>query len=303
MELDENNIFYLYKQSKDLTAIYTLTTKYKLFNTYRKLIEDFENENNIDSFKICDIQDKELSEFVRDSVHLNGIIDFKDREWNMESIDQEKAYFNYRKCKYLNGVLGKITDFRQVEKMIKDENGLSIPAIYKIRNLNFSNVDKNKLKILNKLNCYHDYNVYPSVELDFLSANGVLFDVIEGCWGSMTNADNKIDLIFPDSFKQKDEHRVRIYARYIGNCNSHHLTEKVYMKGDKEYFENIACFTDVNESTYRHFEDKNEGFVTYKKKSNRHFAHFSSFVTACQRVNCIEQLFKFEFDKSSLAAG
>jgi len=295
MELDEKNEFYLYKKTKDINTIYTLHAKYKLVNEYKKLVEEFESENNIDSFKICDIADKELSEFVTDSVHINGIVDFNDKTWNMESIDQEKAYYNYHKCKYLNGVLGKITDFRQVSVMIKDENNLSIPAIYKVRNFNFSKVDKNKLKILNKLNCYHDYNVYPSVELDFLSAHGVTFDVIEGCWGART-LDTKLEIIFPESFIPKDEHKVRMYSRYVGNCNSHFLNEKVFLKGDKEYFENIACFTDVKNSSYHYYEDRKEGYVRYNKKSNRHFAHFAAFVTSCQRINCIEQLFNFDFD-------
>lgn len=293
MELDEKNDFYLYEKStKNISTIYTLQTKYTLPNPYRDVVSEFEKAYNIKSFKICDIHDKELSEFVRQAVHYNRVINFKPKEWNTELIDQEKCYYNYHKNEYVVGVLGKITDYREVSEMIRDDkNEFYIPALYKVRNFNFSNVDPHKRKILEKLNSYHDYNVYPSCELHFLLDIGVSFDVIEGCWGTQENLYN--DIVFPEEFKQKDKYNVSYYAKYVGSCNSQHLTNRVFLKGSKEYLQNIQCYVDAK---IQYEKYGTEGFIEYKKEYNRHFSHFTAFVTASARITAIQQLFLFNYD-------
>jgi hypothetical protein len=293
-KLDMENTFYLYKKTKDITTIYTLNAKYTINSEYRKLVNKFEEDYNIDSFKICDIKDKGLSEFVSDSVHYNDVMDFKPKADGTKHIDQKKAYFNYHKCEYLNGgVLGKITDFRQVDEMLKGKDGkLSIPAIYRVNNFNFSGVEIDKLQILIKLNVYHDNNIYTSVELDFLIDIGATFSVIEGCWGTEENLINEI--YFPDEFKQKDAHGCPFYSKYAGCCDRHELTDKVFIKGDKKYLDNLQCFIDAK--VRYDANNCSEGFVEYKKESNRTFCQFTSFITACVRVTAIQQLFLFDYN-------
>jgi hypothetical protein len=285
-ELIGNKEYYIFtKGGKNLTSITTLHTKYIVQNEYQEVVSKFEFDNNINSYKLDDINDNDLSFFVKQGTHYNETIDFKAPVGLIRQLDQEKAYFNFWISKYYNGLLGKITDFRKVDKMIKDKKGY-IPALYRIYDLDFTECKYNKL--LDKLGCYKNYNVYPSCELEFLLDLGITFKINEGCWGV-----KRVDFRFPEEFKKK-ENRVSYYARYVGSCDSHRLEKRIWLNGDRDFFENVKSYTKEN---IFYNEELQEGCVSFKKQNSFHFGHLTSFITSLQRINCIQQMMNFDYDQ------
>jgi hypothetical protein len=109
-------------------------------------------------------------------------------------------------CKYYNGFLGKITDFRKCNKMVDDSVGM-----YQIKDIKLSN----HIKRLNDvMNIYTEYNIYPSPELEFLLDNDCSFNIIAGCWGTSNNKyfdfdddfwDDKDNIFYPPKEKFLDQ--------------------------------------------------------------------------------------------------
>ena len=283
-ELDNENEFYVYiKSHKNVSSVITLHNKFVVNNEYNKVKKEFMKTTGLNNCMLDDIDDNNLSFFVWQGTHYNETIDFQELKGLIKHIDQKKAYANFHISKYYNGLLGKITDFRKVDKMIKDKNGY-IPALYRIWNLNFDNCKYTKL--LQKLGCYKNNNIYPSCELEFLLDIGITFEVFEGCWGVKS-----IDFRFPEEML-KDDNGVKRYARFVGGCDSHKLTKRIWLKGDYEYFQNLQ--DDNNRIQYD--EELNEGCITFKKEHNFHLGHITAFITSLQRINCIEQLFNFKYE-------
>jgi len=295
-KLDKDNEFYTYKKSKYIHTINTLSGTYKLDNEYNEIINDFENKYDISTYKIDDITQPELSQFVREGVHYNATIDFNYNNLifdtrttrlneTVKHIDMEKAYTQFKKCKYYNGFLGKITDFRQTAELKKINNEY-INGLYRVDNISFKNCELSFKKIIKKLNCYNNGLIYSTPELLFLIENKVKFSILEGAWGVV----NK-DLEFPESFNNLSSDNIKIYAKYVGSCNSHNLNNRICMNGTKEYFENMRCFTD---KTF--FYNNNMAVVEYKKNHNFHFSHFTAYITAYQRLNAFEQLLTIPYE-------
>ena len=288
--LDEGDEFYHYTKNKQIASITTLNVKYVLENEYMTYANTFEQMTELNTCKIDDVKDKDLSEFVAGGTHYNETLDFCDykevvkKNLNINQIDMSKAYFNYKKSPVYNGFLGKITDFRKTNTMLKIGNKY-LNGIYKITNIKFN--ESKEHMILKRTNTYQNMNTYPTPDLQFLLNNNVSFDVLEGCWG----VDN-MDFEMPEQFLEKDEHGVAHYCRWVGACDSHRLTRGIWMKGDKELFENLKSYR--NNDTIRHDPIENEGCITFNKKSNYHLGHVTAFITAYQRVSTLDQLLKFD---------
>jgi hypothetical protein len=286
-KFEKEGIYYTYQ--KNMTGyceISTLESKYRLINEYSKIKNEFEKDYGFDEIKIDDIHQEKLSCFVRDGVHYNGVIDFDEEEVekNVEDIrsyvkhiDMTKAYANFKSCKYYDGFLGKITDFRKCNKVMG--NGL-----YLIDNLVFT--DNYFKKLNDKMVMYSNKNVYTNVELKMLDDNGVSYDILCGCWGV-----EKFDFDFPESMLQKEE-GVSHYAKWTGASNSVNLTSSFYMKGNDEMAYMIQEHT---EGTVRYFRD-DEIQVEYEKPYAQHLSHITAFITAYTRMNIIEQLLEINYD-------
>ena len=289
-ELCEKKIMFPYKKSSShkITEIRTSDAVYKIQDSYPKMIMDFEIKTGLDKIKICDIKNDVLSDFVRQSLHFHGHVDFNDYRTDMTDfkyIDMEKAYYNYRKCKYFKKFLGKISDFRKCDKIEK-------LGIYRINNLNFDNSD---LKVWNdKLYVYTNYNVYPSPELEFLKNKGVTFDIIEGCWGEEID----FDLVMLDDdghnkFFDKDKFGCPNYSKYVGQMTCGSLLNSIYLNhyGDDEYAGVLREECECNSLlTY------NDNIIkaNYVKQNNYHLSHVASFILSYMRMNVFEQLEQFK---------
>ena len=281
--LTANNIYHTYtKNLLRINEIKTTDTIYRLANPYSNAVNNFEIANNLLECKLCDIKNKDISSFVRQGCHLNQAIDNDGYSTNLQygkdflHIDQRKAYSQYKMCKYYKGFLGKITDFRKCNKIVD-------VGYYRIKNIKFNN---NKLKEYNDwLKIWNNYNVYPSVELQYLQDNDVTFDIIEGCYGSVIDFDFNDELM-----KGKTEDGIRYYCKYVGSMMCGKLTKSLYIKGDDEFIENL-----VSEVSYdKAVRYGNEVRIVYNKKSNYHSTHIAGFITSYMRLNMMEQLEQFE---------
>jgi len=290
-ELDKDNKFYIYKTNNNgISSIITLEGQYKIYNEFQDHINIFERETGLNNCKICDINDYELSKFVRDSCHYNCSLNFVDKineDKQIHHIDMEKAYANFKSCKYYNGFLGKITDFRKTNKIM----GI---GLYQIDNIDFSECDIKR--ILLKLNIYHNKYIYTSSELEFLKDNNVKFNILSGCWGHTP-------FYFDFEFKKgvdfmitkKDKDNVPYYAKWCGFINSQFLQNKYYLKSSNDY-NNILENYGNNYDNIQYLEHTNETVITINKKSNHHLSHINSFITSYQRLNLIDQLLNINYN-------
>jgi hypothetical protein len=284
-ELISKNIHFTYKKDlHNISSITTLEGTYHLSNDFNEYTNQFEIDTGLINCKIDDVDDKELSLFVKNGTHYNSTIDFKDvndYKRNLKILnhaDMEKAYIKYKLSKYYEGFLGKITDFRPTDKIVKT-------GLYRIENLK---LPKGLLREYNnKMKMYRSNNIYTSADLRFLSDKGATFDITCGAWGVKT-LDFDMDT---EEFNMKYD-GVKGYAKYIGKCDSHRINKKYYTYSYNEQdAENIA-----NNTTGEVTKVENEICVSYEKKHNYHLGHITAFITAYQRLNVLEQLFSMDIN-------
>lgn len=306
--------------SKTTCAISTTTRQYRISNHFRETVSKFEKETGLIECKVDDVNDKELSAFIALGTHYNGTVDYQKQITNdiectreifvdkdgeevfgaelgdygvrrlcieatyrglpLHHIDMKQAYAKFRKCSFFKGFLGKITDFRQTDKI----EGV---GLYMITNLNLSNCPMRLRDHLRKLKCYKDNNVYPSPELDMLSSFGATFTIVSGCWGV-----RPFDFDFDEEMLLgKDEEGITYYAKYTGVMDSHRLSKSFYMPGDEEFYSILLDRLGEDRVKFYH---GNAIRVTYPKKHNYHIGHVTAFITAYQRLNVIEQLLEID---------
>ena len=284
-ELISKNIHFNYKKDlHNISSITTLEGTYHLSNEFNEYTNQFEIDTGLINCKIDDVDDKELSLFVKNGTHYNSTIDFKDvndYKRNLKILnhaDMEKAYIKYKLSKYYEGFLGKITDFRPTDKIVNT-------GLYRIENLKFP---KGLLREYNnKMKMYRSNNIYTSADLRFLSDKGATYDITCGAWG-IEALDFDMDT---EEFNRKYD-GVKGYAKYIGKCDSHRINKKYYTYSYNEQdAENIA-----NNTTGEVTKVENEICVSYEKKHNYHLGHFTAFITAYQRLNVLEQLFSMDIN-------
>jgi hypothetical protein len=271
-----------YEFTKDITgytSICTLDKTYKVSNEFSEMVSEFEIKTGLNNCYIDYINDNELSNFVINSVHYNGTIDFKNideyryGDYKINHYDMETAYTQFKQCRFYKGFLGKISDYRLCNKI----EGV---GIYKIDNLKFTNKAFEELN--NKMNIYINKVEYPSVELDFLTSMGCTFDIICGCWGI-----EALDFEFSDEmFKKYDD--IKGYAKYVGKCNSIYTNKKYWINGNSE----LAQIIKDNEFGKVEYFSNDEICLSYPKKNVFHLSQFTSFITAYQRIQVLEQLMK-----------
>lgn len=288
-KLDTNQKYYIYK--KDLRGISSITTfhgKYIINNKYFDTVREFENKSLLSICKIDDIRDKELSKFVKAGTNYNATVDFKDiypytTKYldDIKHIDMKKAYANFHECKWYEGFMAKITDFRKTSVI----QGV---GMYLVTDFKFPDIKLNQYNRI--LRIYHNNNVYCSQELKMLSSYGVTYTIIGGCWG-VKALDFKFD---NDMLSCKDDDGIRFYAKWTGSSDQHNLFKSFYMRGDFNLFQNIR--NHVSEGVVK-WVGTNEGCISYKKPSNYHLGHISAQITMYQRLNMIEQLMAMDINK------
>ena len=299
-QYDEQGIFYTYKKSfGKLSCVRTLTEAFSTITQYREAVAALEEKYHMDGMKIDDISDVQLSQFIKRGTHYNCNIAFpnssnnKNPRLDVKCIDQKKAYYNFQKCKYYEGFLGKITDFRKCNKIM----GV---GLYLIKDIKITK--KSKMNQYNQImQIYKDNNVYTSAELRMLSDHGFSYKIVAGAYSL-----NKLEFHFGEEMLNKiaktpyvDEEGnfsmigSSFYALCTGSWDSHHTHNYNYMRGteeDAQLFKNIS----KNEVKYDHTGEISVGIP---KKSIRHLGHITAFILAYQRISLLMQLMEMDVDK------
>lgn len=276
--MEEDGTYHTFgKDLTNISKIQTLDDVWSVSNEMQDCFNQFQIDTGLINCHLDDIDDAELSSFVKWGTHYNGTIDFKDiGDYDVEKvshIDMSKAYSKFKLCKFYEGFLGKITDFRLTTTI----QGVGLYYIYDlvIPDSKFSNYN-NTLKI------YQSHNIYTSFELKFLESKGSSYKILSGCWGV-----NPLDFDFSDEMLNgKNEDGNSYYALWTGKCDSHYLQKKTWINGDYDMVRMIAEHTTAK---IEHYEN-GEICVKYDKKHNYHLGHITAFITAYQRLNVLEQL-------------
>lgn len=267
-QLENDGKYYEFKRDLNgYTSINTLEKTWRLSNEFMQLVNEMEQEEGLNECYIDDIDNKDLSEFVKMGTHYNATIDFNMDRRDAKHMDMKNAYAKYLNCIYYEGFLGKITDWRKTDKI----EGV---GLYQINNLVLSSDVK---KINDSMKIYFNNIIYPSCDLKWLEKNGCSFDIVCGCWGI-----KPLDFDMTKyGFLFNKYEGIRGYAKYVGMCDSHYLTKKFSCYGDEELSRTLD-----NCIYYRN----NEITIAYPKKHNYHFGHFTAFILAYQRIQMLDQL-------------
>lgn len=292
--LRENNEYFIFKRNHNsISSISTLDATYIHKQDFNEFTNQFKKDTGLSSCKVCDFKDRNLSQYIRASCNANLTIDFKQVHPDIEDtneidlgdyncMDMEKAYKNVDICKFYDGYLGKITDFRKTNKIV----GI---GIYTITNLSLPD----KLNKLNeKMLIWKNGNPYPSPELEFLKSQGATFDITEGCWGK------SIDFRFNDEMwlnvvdDNRNATRTRWYAKFVGTLECYTEKESFYMNAEKDYIQNLISY--LPEEKYKTYEDEVRFLID--RTENKHLTHIASFIKSYTRINMMEQLMSMEYD-------
>ena len=292
--LREKGDYFIFKRNHNsISSISTINATYIHKQDFNEFTNQFKKDTGLSSCKVCDFKQRNLSQYIRASCNANLTIDFVKTQPDIEEqeeiqlgdykcMDMEKAYKNVDKCKFYNGYLGKITDFRKTNKIV----GI---GIYTITNLSLPD----KLNKLNeKMLIWKNGNPYPSPELQFLKSQGATFDITEGCWG------NSIDFDFSDEMwlnvvdDGREKTNTKWYAKFVGTLECYSEKESFYMNAEKDYIKNLISY--LPEEKYKTYEDEVRFLID--RTENKHLTHIASFIKSYTRINMMEQLMSMEYD-------
>ena len=272
------------RDNVNINSISTSTQKFVLESEFNDTVNEFEKQTGICNCAIDALVEPELANFVRP--HYNATVDFQDHLNVFEEIkhlDMETGYTQFKKNPYYCGFLGKISDFRQTDKMEQ-------VGIYQIENLVFPESD---LSIVLKKMFYNGCR-YTSPELNYLKDHGVSFVIVAGAWGvEPLHFEFNSDMINKREILSENEtdkvtgkvDSIRYYAKWAGAIDSQSKFKYEYMFGSYEFYQVLK-----NEiENIRYFEN---GEIQYRKQKEHIYnkSHITNFITAYMRLNVLQQL-------------
>jgi len=274
--LDTNGTYYDYNKNmkNQIVKVRTLYSKYQVIDKYGVCANKFEEDTGLCDCKIDAIEDDKLYGFIREGTHANLTLDLCYDRDELKNIDMRKAFTNFWRYENYKGFVGKITDFRKCDRIM----GI---GYYRVES--FAEMPE----WLMKLNSYHIGNVYPSVEIEYLNSIGVKTKINEGCWGI------DIDFRFSEEMYEKED-GVSFYSKWTGIQELFSPTKSFFMKGDKEYFENMKTYTD---DVFIKYYESGEGLILYPKKHSYNLIHIAGFIKAYARLILYKQIEKMDFSK------
>lgn len=294
-QLKEQGKEYIFiKTDGVVSCIKTCEGMYIAKNDFMDKVEQFEKKYNIKNCSFDGIKYPKLLKFINNGTHFNLTVDFDEidesmiTDDNVKHIDMTKAYTKFKECKYYNGFLGKITDFRKV-----DEFDFSVNGYYRVEKFDFSGCSDKFVKLNKKLAWFADYNIYTNVELKAVSDLGATFNVTHGAYGLRLDFDfdecmikNKVPLKFGDKSEV-----VPYYSKWTGQIASVNDKFRVFMHTDRDFAESLRTENNV------YFNDHTgEATIEIEKKRMKVNRHIAGFITAYQRLNVLEQLMKMDID-------
>ena len=307
----ENDIACYYKKSgAGINAVWSIDGQaFSVKSEFSEVLNELVSTTGLNRCYIDDFKYPVLSAFVQRGTHFNLSIrlDKFIENTNPEStiiglkcIDQKKAYYSFKECKYYEGFLGKITDFRKTNKI----EGV---GLYLIKDLNpFNCLLKNRKKFIElnrQMNMFQSNNVYTSAELKFLSNMGWNYKIVAGCWGvepldfdfgeAMTDKIGKKPFVDGNgNLKMKGS---SFYAVATGAWSSHTEYDYKYIQGTQDTAKMLK--DQLGEGVYLNENMDNEICIRTRKTACNTLTHVSAFILAYQRLSLIEQLMEMDLDK------
>ena len=298
-ECDKNKTFYYYTKCDGINAVYTIDNAYSIKSEFNESTRELQEKYGMNYMYIDDFKYPDLSLFIKRGTHFNTSIKFNN-QYNLKNIDQKKAYANFHDCKYFEGFLGNITDFRKTDKI----EGVGLYLIKDLKPFNCYLKDRaNFVKLNEMMNMYKSNNVYTSAELKFLKDMGWMYTIVAGCWGlepfdfefgedmlngkygakPFVNADGEL--------KMKG---ASFYAMAVGSWASHQHYEYKYIRGDERTY-HMLCESGCGE--IMKFNGDDEIVIRSRKEKCNTLSHITAFVLAYQRLSLIEQLQEMDINK------
>lgn len=293
-DLRRHSQYFEYQRHDNIiTYVRTLEGTFRVRGDHSDFVHEQERKYGFDSGKLCDVRDAELSEFIRSGVRFNTHVDFIDTSpyaritdeeitegiRDYKEIDMEKAYKNYWRCRFYTGIVVKITDFRQTDK-IEGEGYYLITDVVLVGK--FKEIDA-KLGYI-----YMDDCVYTKPELMFLLDQGCSFRVLAGAWGS------SVDFRFEEEEWNEKEGNIKLYAKWVGKKSARYDRASHFISGPLKFLNHVASC--VKDGTARILES-GELYVTYDAERSDHFAHGAGYITAHTRIQVYDQLLAMEITK------
>jgi len=255
-------------------------------NDFWEMHREFMKASGLELCQVDAVAEPELSSFVVRAMGHNTTFDFplppsEDCEW-VKLIDMRRAYANAKLCSFYSGYIGKIHEFRKMNGMVPDRNG-----IYWVENV----VAPPDL-LTPFTHSMIRAGAFTSPELRFWSSIGITYDVLAGCIGDDIDFDfNDYEYMMKKHAFGKDddgeEVGVRGYCLSTGIMQKHSLTEchSMYVgSGGFDRFRgvpNIYCDEALQTAT-----------VLYPKSSCLHLCHVVAFIFAYVRITVLEQIFR-----------
>jgi hypothetical protein len=209
----------------------------------------------------------------------------------------EKAYFNFQMNPLYNKEQAFLCRCSYYSNNILVEYAVNNVGYYRINKLDYSKVNHNTRKILDKLKCYEDGLVYPHIDLKYLHNIGAKFQILEGVYGL------SMELDFGDDMKRKFENGIEcedgigLYSSWVGLQNCVKKETKFYIKKDKKFLQAIKSdINSIGKDTKIYINNNlEEGTVIYNKENVRHRSHITGYITAYQRTATLIQLEQFKY--------
>jgi len=321
-DLEQAQEFFLYKTDhQGVRAIYTPKENFKLTEDegYMKAVLQFQQDFELDNFKINFFDNPELSFFLEKSINclscmfldeLNPtryeistlayciqdnkfpteedlvVKYYDDSSFTPdEDIEAMKYCMKRKDLKHID--LSKA--FTRGNECIKYQGYLGNITDFrktdKIQGLGIyliKNIVCNN-ELFNKLGILGEYYAYTSPELEYFTENGITFDIVLGAWGT------SFDLDFPDYMYEKEDD-IAHYCRWYG-CLQRLTKKETYKFNCKDIQLAQLCAyrtkCDVSINEY-----DGSGFIQYEKQSAFWSPHIATFINSYCRITMIEQMKK-----------
>ena len=219
-------------------------------------------------------------------------------------LDMKKSYATFYHFAEYEGFPTKFTTLRP----FAPRSGTFIPGnpgVYRIVNLDWTHASRETLMVMDILaHPYRDGNVYTRPELKKLYKLNVRFEIVEGAYAD--GFVNDMNFEFPGDpkndatgeaatgFYRKDPGSggkpVPFYSKYIGACASVNKFETYWLKGSKEYLENLAAHLPRN-TRIRQYDD-GAAQIEFPRRSAKHLTQITAYINAYERLKMFDQLLR-----------
>lgn len=263
----------------DVRAFCSVNGAWCVVNKDYEIYKRMNELNNINNYAINAVKEKELNDFILESRIINSApCALNDNPNDIEGAnyyDMTKAYTKSKDCKFYEGMLGKIHQFRKVSDLsILDK----VVGIFQYRIISNDNWLLNKLGLKAGLKY-----TSPSPEIKLFLSLGVKIQLIAGCWGSTFNIEYTDEVM--------ENHRYAIWAGKLGQDSP---TENYqFITFDEEWVSHLKM--EFGDNVF-YFRDSGLCIVKRERTAYKTTHHILSFITSYTRITMILEMLKFEPD-------